>query len=98
VGFGFDVMDRTHSLAKKAYESLAQFLIASGALLFLSAWSFRDWQVWVFWAVFAAGVTLITTYFLKHDPALIERRMKAGAARKSPRRSFRPWQASSSLP
>jgi protein-S-isoprenylcysteine O-methyltransferase Ste14 len=80
------LMDRTDSLAKKAYESLAQFLLALGTLLFVSAWSFRDWQAWAFLAVFAAGVTLITVYFLKRDPALIERRMKAGAGAETEKR------------
>jgi len=66
------------SLRKKAFEGLAQFLVALGALLFLPAWSLHYWQGWVFWLEFSVLVTLITAYFLKTDPALIERRLKAG--------------------
>jgi len=73
-------MDRPVSLKKRAFEGLAQFLIALGIMVFLSAWSFRYWQGWVFWLAFSVPVTLITIYFLKKDPALIERRLKAGAS------------------
>ena len=73
-------MELTESIAKKAYESLTQFLLALAGLLFLTFWSFRVWQMWLFWAVFAAGVIGITAYFLEHDPGLIARRLKAGAS------------------
>jgi len=66
------------SLRKRAFEGLAQFLVALGAFLFLPAWSLRYWQGWVFWFEFSLLVTLITVYFLRKDPALIGRRLKAG--------------------
>jgi protein-S-isoprenylcysteine O-methyltransferase Ste14 len=71
-------MDSAASLHKRAFEGLAQFLIALGLFVFLPAWSLRYWQGWLFWAVFSASVTLITLYFVKNDPALIERRLQAG--------------------
>jgi protein-S-isoprenylcysteine O-methyltransferase Ste14 len=71
-------MVRPVPLATRAFQGLAQFEIILGALLFLSAWSLSYWQGWVLWAVFSVGVTLITVYFLAKDPALIERRLKAG--------------------
>jgi protein-S-isoprenylcysteine O-methyltransferase Ste14 len=71
--------DRSASLTRRAFKRLALLLIALAALLFLSAWSLSYWQAWVFLAVFSAAATLITIYFLNHDPALIERRLKAGA-------------------
>jgi protein-S-isoprenylcysteine O-methyltransferase Ste14 len=37
-------------------------------------------QAWVFLLVFSLSVTTITGYFLKTDPALIERRLSAGPA------------------
>ncbi len=46
--------------------------------LFVPAWSFDYWQAWVFLAVFSVTVTLITVRLLKNDPALLERRIKAG--------------------
>ena len=66
------------SLRKRAFEGLAQFLVALAAFLFLPAWSLRYWQGWVFWFEFSLLVSLITVYFLGKDPALIERRLKAG--------------------
>ena len=66
------------SLRKRAFEGLAQFLVALAAFLFLPAWSLRYWQGWVFWFEFSLLVSLITVYFLRKDPALIGRRLKAG--------------------
>jgi protein-S-isoprenylcysteine O-methyltransferase Ste14 len=65
-------------LTKKAFKGLAQLLVALAACTFLSAWTLRYWQGWLFVAVFGSAVTAITLYFLKADPALIERRLKAG--------------------
>ena len=48
--------------------------------VFLPAWTLRWWQAWLFLAVFAAAVLAITLHFLARDPALIERRLKAGPA------------------
>jgi protein-S-isoprenylcysteine O-methyltransferase Ste14 len=47
-------------------------------LLFLPAWSLHFWQAWIYWTLFSFAVLFLTLYFLKYDPALIERRMKAG--------------------
>src|SRR5262249_16017397 len=38
------------------------------------------WQGWLFLAVFLGCTSGLTVYFLKHDPALVERRLKAGPA------------------
>ena len=48
------------------------------ALLFAPAGTLRFWQGWVFSLVFLGACVLLGVYFLKHDPALIERRMQAG--------------------
>jgi protein-S-isoprenylcysteine O-methyltransferase Ste14 len=71
-------MDHTASLTKRAFEGLAQFLVALAALVLLPAWSLKYWQGWIFLLVFATSATLITVHFLGKDPALIERRLKAG--------------------
>jgi protein-S-isoprenylcysteine O-methyltransferase Ste14 len=47
-------------------------------LLFLPTWSFNFWEAWLYLFVFFTPVLLITVYFLKKDPKLIERRLKAG--------------------
>jgi protein-S-isoprenylcysteine O-methyltransferase Ste14 len=72
-------MDRSGSLAKRAYQGLAQLLFVLAACVFGAAWSLAYWQGWLFLCVFGGAVTLITAHFLAHDPALIERRLKAGA-------------------
>jgi protein-S-isoprenylcysteine O-methyltransferase Ste14 len=66
------------TLRSRALTGLTQFLLTLGALLFGSAWSLRYWQAWAFLAVFGASVTAITLYLLHKDPALLERRMRAG--------------------
>ena len=75
------IMEDQHGfawLAMRCAVGLALMLIAIGAALFLAAWSLRYWQGWVFLAVFGLAVALITMYFLRHDPGLIEPRLKAG--------------------
>jgi protein-S-isoprenylcysteine O-methyltransferase Ste14 len=66
------------TLRTRALQGLAQFVVTLGALLFLSAWSLRYWQAWAFLAVFSAAITGITLYLMQKDPALLERRMRAG--------------------
>jgi hypothetical protein len=86
------------SLRKRAFKGLAQFLATLAVLLFLPAWSLRYWQGWLFWFEFSLMVTLITLYFLWKDPALIERRLKAGplAEKQKKQKSFNGLRTSSS--
>jgi protein-S-isoprenylcysteine O-methyltransferase Ste14 len=65
-------------LAKRAFAGFARFQIALALMIFLPAWSPRYWQGWLYWLLFGAACVLITLYFLRHDRALIERRMQAG--------------------
>src|SRR3954471_15822159 len=65
-------------LAKRAFAGFAKFQIALALMIFLPAWSARYWQGWLYWLLFGASSILITLYFLRHDRALIERRMQAG--------------------
>ncbi len=56
-----------------------------GLMLFAPAGSLRFWQGWLFAFVFMASTIAIGLYFSKHDPKLIERRIKAGpSAEKEP--------------
>ncbi len=68
------------SLRARAFRGLAFLVAAMAVLLFLPAWSLLWWQAWLFLVVFTTAVLAITLYFLKRDPALIERRMNAGPA------------------
>ncbi|HET9981936.1 MAG TPA: isoprenylcysteine carboxylmethyltransferase family protein [Longimicrobiales bacterium] len=67
-------------LSKRALGGAGQFVVALALLLFLPAWSLRYWQAWVYWGVLSAAVLVITLYFLKRAPDLIERRLAAGPA------------------
>jgi len=66
-------------LTKRAFIGLLQFVIALALFLFVPAWSIHFWQAWLFIFVFSSSILFITVYFLKKDPALIQRRLKAGA-------------------
>ena len=65
-------------LKRRALGALARFQIALALIIFLPAWSLNYWQGLVYWLLFGAACLLITLYFLRHDPALVERRMNAG--------------------
>ena len=71
-------MDAKNDLTGKALAGIFRFQAALAVLIFLPAFSLRYWQGWLFWLVFFASILVITLYFLKHDPALVRRRMKAG--------------------
>ena len=68
------------NLAVQAFLGLLNLVVILGILLFLPGWSFNYWQAWIFLAVFSLSVFLITLYFLKKDPSLIQSRVKAGPA------------------
>jgi protein-S-isoprenylcysteine O-methyltransferase Ste14 len=70
----------TQSLSRRAFTATAKFLVVLALLIFLPAGSIRYWQGWLFWVNFAVWCFAFTPYFLKHDPALLERRLRAGPA------------------
>lgn len=66
------------NLALKAWVSLAIMAIVMALLLFIPAGTIDYWQAWVFLAVFFLAGGLHTAYGIKHDPALLKRRMSGG--------------------
>jgi protein-S-isoprenylcysteine O-methyltransferase Ste14 len=74
------VDERTESLTKRAVFGVVKLLAVLGILLFVPAGSLDLWQAWIFAIVFSASTLLITFYFLKRDPGLIQRRLKGGPA------------------
>lgn len=46
-------------------------------VLFLPAGTLAYWEAWLYVAVFFVPVTLVLIHLLRHDPALLERRLKA---------------------
>jgi protein-S-isoprenylcysteine O-methyltransferase Ste14 len=65
-----------------AVSGLLGFVLVLAVLLFLRAWTVGFWQAWVYWLIVSGSPVFITTYFLKKDPGLLERRLRAGPGRK----------------
>jgi protein-S-isoprenylcysteine O-methyltransferase Ste14 len=56
-----------------------------GLLVFVPAGTVRYWQAWVYLSIFTGASILTTLYLIRHDPVLLERRMKGGpTAEKQP--------------
>lgn len=66
------------SLTVKAFVGLLQLVLIVSVMLFLPAWTIHYWQAWIFLLVFSGAVFLITLYFLRKDPKLIESRVQVG--------------------
>ncbi len=75
----------TMSINARAWVGIVFLAVAMGLLLFVPAGAVRWWQAWVYLAVFFGASIPITLYLMKHDPALLRRRMAAGpTAEKEP--------------
>jgi protein-S-isoprenylcysteine O-methyltransferase Ste14 len=84
------------SLSRKALGAVDRFHLAMALLLFATAGTLRWWEGWLLWLAFLGGVAALTGYFLRRDPALVERRLAVGpGAERRPRQ--RALQAGSSL-
>jgi len=66
------------SLATRGFVSAGGLFAVMAALLFGPPWTLDWWQAWLFLAVYFGGSFLLMLDLAKHDPALLERRMKAG--------------------
>ncbi|MDX3924403.1 MAG: isoprenylcysteine carboxylmethyltransferase family protein [Shinella sp.] len=73
-------MDGSDDLEKRAAKATLGFVVALAIMIFLAAGSLSYWQGWLFLIHFSAWCAGLTYYFLKHDPALIERRLRVGPA------------------
>jgi protein-S-isoprenylcysteine O-methyltransferase Ste14 len=65
-------------LDRRAWIQSALGVPILAAALFIPAGTFHYWQGWLFGAVFIAASSALGLYFLKHDPALLKRRMAVG--------------------
>jgi len=66
------------TLQTRALVALISLSIGTGLLLFLPAGSIHYWQGWVYLTLFVGSSALITFVLSRRDPALLERRMRAG--------------------
>ena len=74
-------MDQKHAntdLGRRAFKGGLFFLVVLWLLIFLPAGSLNYWQGWLIWLHFTAWTAGGTWYLLKHDPALVQRRLRAG--------------------
>lgn len=68
-------MNNLHRKALVAILRMAVFLVVA---VFLPAGTVRWWQGWTCLAAFFVPASVITVWVAKYDPALLERRLKAG--------------------
>ena len=66
------------TLDKQIWIRSALGVLALATLLFVPAGTLRFWQGWLFGFVFVAATSALSIYFFRHDPKLVERRMRAG--------------------
>ena len=66
------------TLKSKTLSRITIFTIILGLLLFVPAWTISYWQGWIYFLVVSICLFIMTLYFLKHDPALMESRIKIG--------------------
>jgi protein-S-isoprenylcysteine O-methyltransferase Ste14 len=63
----------------KTIAGVLYLLVFMSAALFLPAWTFDYWQAWACLVVFFSVSAAMSIYLMRADPALLERRLKAGA-------------------
>ncbi len=69
-------------IRKIALQRFSAGAVVLGALFFLSAGTIAYWQAWLFMAVIFVPAVFVVRYLIRHDPALLERRMRAREERK----------------
>jgi protein-S-isoprenylcysteine O-methyltransferase Ste14 len=67
-------------LHRKAILGTMQTLVTLLAAVFLPVWTLKYWQGWLCLAMFFIPATVISIWLARNDPALLERRVKAGPA------------------
>lgn len=77
-------------MKKRVLVQLLLMPLVLSALIFLPAGTFAFWPGWLFMVVFSVVTIALTAYLIKNDPALLERRMKAGpwAEKRGPQRAI----------
>ncbi len=66
------------TLTTRSFVSALGLFVAMAALLFVPPWTLDWWQAWLFLVVYFGGSLALMLGLAKRDPALLERRMKAG--------------------
>ena len=66
------------ALNRKALIAILRTLVVLVVVTFIPAWTLHWWQGWACLAAFFVPASAITVWVAKNDPALLERRLKAG--------------------
>ena len=66
------------ALHRKALIAILRTFVVLVAVIFIPPWTLRYWQGWACLAAFFVPACAITVWVAKNDPALLERRLKAG--------------------
>ena len=62
----------------KGLVSLVALIIVMAALVFVPAGTLDYWQAWLFLACYFLASLVVSAWLIRNDPALLERRMRAG--------------------
>ena len=62
----------------KLITSLGGLILVMGALIFIASGTFDYWQAWVFLLCYFTASLAISLWLIRHDPELLERRMRGG--------------------
>jgi protein-S-isoprenylcysteine O-methyltransferase Ste14 len=60
------------------FASLIALILVMAGMIFAAAGTLDYWQAWVFLACYFAASVAISLWLIRHDPALLERRMRGG--------------------
>ena len=66
------------AIERRAQVQLLCFMAVVAAAMFVVAATLAYWQAWIFLAVFFGSSSALISYLARHDPKLLERRMRAG--------------------
>ena len=69
-------LSKTGVIRRQILVRLIMVFLILGIAFFLPARTLRYWEAWVYMGIIFSCVAGVITYFLKHDPDLLERRMK----------------------
>jgi protein-S-isoprenylcysteine O-methyltransferase Ste14 len=58
--------------------SLVALMLVMGAMIFIAAGTLDYWQAWLFLACYFAASLVVSLWLMRHDPALLQRRMRGG--------------------
>jgi len=89
-------------LTRVVFLRLALTVPVLGAMFFLPAWTLAYWHAWVYLAILLIPMFLVMQYLIRHDPDLLERRMRTREREPAQKRivslSFIPFLAGFVLP